>query len=65
MNPFSAIASVFASFFLTGERAKEEDAQAGPAGISYDKELKRQSDTYYKAHGTMGGFVYQDPAGDA
>jgi hypothetical protein len=62
MNIFSAIGSFFASFFTEGERAHEEDAQAGAEGVAYDAELKRQYDAYYKVHGTADGFQYHDPA---
>lgn len=61
MNPFSAIGSLFASWFLTGQRAAEEREQQGSEGAAYSDDLKAQYDAYYKAHGTSEGFVYKEP----
>jgi hypothetical protein len=58
MNPFSAFFSVLASFFLEGDRAQEERAQAGPEGAAYSDALQRDSMAYYKRHGTYFGFDY-------
>lgn len=67
MNPFSAIASMFASWFLEGKRASDEAKQQGPEGRAYSKWLKEtgyeaQYTAYLNAHnGSNEGFVYKDP----
>lgn len=67
MNPFSAIASVFTSWFLEGKRASDEAEQQGPQGRAYSKWLdengyEAQYTAYLKAHnGSNNGFVYKDP----
>lgn len=67
MNPFSAIASVFASWFLEGNRAREESEQEGAQGRAYEKWLAKngyeaQYQAYLKAHGgSNDGFIYKDP----
>lgn len=60
MKLFQAIGSLFALVFSTTSRAEDEREQMGPEGRAYDAALTKSCDAYYKKHGTMDGWKFDD-----